>query len=337
MKPTDRIVTLVTTGRRFALFVVALALLDTVASRTLAQTDGIGPPPGRLVDVGGYRLHLNCVGTGSPTVVIEAGASSFALDFALVQPKVAKVTRTCSYDRAGSGWSEQRLNTETPARVVSDLRSLLDKAGEKGPFVLVGASRGGVFVRLFQADYPADVAGMVLIDPTAEDQLFLFFEGRAVAITSLTPEQHRSLQPKAPVSVPTRQPQTGPPFDALPPDLYATRIALDRKLIASVPASVPADVVVEYATGDYQMLSRLSAMRRTTPEQLGDLPFIVLTRGRGSSAAQQAAHADIARMSRAGRHQVVPDSYHEIHLSHPDVVVQAVAEVVGQARTRTRQ
>ena len=81
-----------------------------------------------------------------PTVVIEAGASSFAIDFALVQPEVAKATRVCSYNRAGSGWSNERPDVETPIRVVRELRALLDAAGEKGPFVLVGASRGGLYV-----------------------------------------------------------------------------------------------------------------------------------------------------------------------------------------------
>src|SRR5687768_12578310 len=134
---------------------MTLALLTSTAP-VLTQNTDAGPPVGRLVDVGGRRLHLHCSGTAATTVVIEAGASSFAIDFALVQPEVAKATRVCSYDRAGSGWSEARPDVETPIRVVRDLRALLDAAGEKGPFVLVGASRGGLYVRLFQAEYPAD-------------------------------------------------------------------------------------------------------------------------------------------------------------------------------------
>ena len=299
----------------------------------LAQSADVGPPPGRLVDIGGRKLHFHCTGNGSPTVVIEAGASAFAIDFALAQPEIAKTTRVCSYDRAGSGWSDPRPDVETPLRVIRDLHALLERAGEKGPFVLVGASRGGVFVRLYQVEYPQDVAGMVLIDPTAEDQLFVMFQGRAVAITSLTSEQHRAMQPTAAVSVPSRQPQTGAPFDRLPAELYATRVALDRRLIASAPPSVPAAVVAEYSTGDYTMLTRLSAARKATPTPLGEMPLIVLTRGRGSSAAQQAAHAEIAGMSRIGRHTVVENAYHEIHLSHPEVVAKAITEVVAQART----
>src|SRR5687767_6187517 len=171
------------------------AMLLLLALLLGVQQVEIGSAPGRLIDIGGRRLHLHCTGNGSPTVLIEAGASSFAIDFALVQPQIAQATRVCSYDRARSGWSDPRPDVDTPIRVIRDLRRLLDTAGEKGPFVMVGASRGGVFVRLFQAEYPSDVAGLVLIDPTAEDRLFVMHEGKAVALTSLTPEQHRATQP----------------------------------------------------------------------------------------------------------------------------------------------
>ena len=313
----------------------SLFVLASLVAPAAAQ-DRVEAPPGRLVDIGGRRLHLHCTGSGSPTVVIEAGASAFSIDFALVQPGVSKTTRVCSYDRAGSGWSDARTDVETPMRVIRDLRTLLDTAGEKGPFVLVGASRGGVFVRLFQAEYPADVAGMVLIDPTAEDRLYVNFQGTVAALTSLTPEQHRSMQPPAGamIPIPTRQLQTGAPFDRLPKPLYETRVALDRKLIAAMPPTISGQVVAESSAGDYAMLSRLSAARKATPTLLGDLPLIVLSRGLNASPEQHAAHAEISRMSRNARHLVVADSYHEIHLSHPEVVVAAVGDVVAAVRTK---
>ena len=313
----------------------SLAVFASLVAPTTTQNE-VGSPLGRLVDIGGRRLHLHCTGSGSPTVVVEAGASSFAIDFSLVQPDVSRTTRVCSYDRAGSGWSDARPDVETPIRVIRDLRTLLDTAGEKGPFVLVGASRGGVFVRLFQAEYPTDVAGMVLIDPTAEDRLYVNFQGAVAALTSLTPEQHRSTQPSASavIPIPTRQPQTGAPFDRLPPPLYATRVALDRKLIASMPSTVSGQIVAQSGTGDYSMLSRLSAARKATPTLLGDLPVIVLSRGLKASPEQHAAHAEISRMSRNARHLVVADSHHEIHLSHPDVVVAAIRDVVGSVRAK---
>lgn len=132
-------------------FVVAAALVAT------AIAQDAGAPLGRLVDIGGRRLHLHCTGTGSPTVVIEAGASSFSVDFSLVQPEVSKTTRVCSYDRAGSGWSDARSDVETPLRVIRDLSTVLDSAGEKGPFVMVGAEES-LFVcsmRSIRATLPA--------------------------------------------------------------------------------------------------------------------------------------------------------------------------------------
>lgn len=311
--------------RMHASWIVGLMFLLGLVTGPAAQ-DALGPPPGRLIDVGGHRLHLWCLGSGSPTVIFEAGASAFALDFSLVQPEIAKTTRVCSYDRAGSGWSDARPEVETPLRVIADLRALLQAAGEMGPFVMVGASRGGLYVRLYQAEYPADVAGLVLIDPAVEDQLFTMFEGKGVAITDLTAEQYESMQPPAAtvIPIPTRQPQTGAPFDRLPEALYARRIELDRRLIASMPATVTGAIAAEFGIADHAMLSRLNTARKGTSAVLGDLPLAVLTRGRGG---QPDAHADLAQMSRNGRHVIVPDAYHEIHLSDPDAVVKAVTNV----------
>jgi pimeloyl-ACP methyl ester carboxylesterase len=136
------------------------------------------------------------------------------------------------------------------------------------------------------------------------------------------------------IPIKARSPQTGAPFDRLPPPLYATRVALDRKLIASIPPTISGKVVAESAIGDHAMLSRLSAARKATPMQLGDLPVIVLSRGLDPSPERHAAHAEISRMSRNARHVVVADSYHEIHLSHPDAVVAAIRDVVASVRAK---
>src|SRR5947208_16307807 len=124
-----------------------LALLSACCVGTLlvAQPEGIGPPPGRLIDLGGRKLHLYCTGSGSPTVVLEAGASAFAIDWSLVQPEIARTNHVCSYDRAGFGWSDPRVEVDTPARVVFYLHAGLAAAGEKPPYVLVRAHFGGIY------------------------------------------------------------------------------------------------------------------------------------------------------------------------------------------------
>ena len=123
------------------------------------------PPPGQLVDVGGHRLHLNCAGTGSPTVVIDAGLGDWSASWSSwVQPEAARTTRVCTYDRAGMGYSEPGPLPRTAEHFAAELHTLLLRAGVPGPYVLVGHSAGGLPVRVFAHAYAADVAGVVLIE-----------------------------------------------------------------------------------------------------------------------------------------------------------------------------
>lgn len=128
-------------------------------------------PPGELVDVGPAELHLYCTGMGRPTVVLEAGATGFAQSWAWIQHDVSASTRTCSYDRAGLGWSENGTARHDGRSIARNLNALLARAGEPRPYVLVGHSMGGAFVRIFADTYPEQVAGLVLLDPVHEDQL----------------------------------------------------------------------------------------------------------------------------------------------------------------------
>jgi len=123
------------------------------------------PPPGVLVNIGGHRLHLNCSGEGSPTIVLDAALGGSSLSWSLVQPAVSRQTRTCSYDRAGFGWSDAGPMPRTAARLAHELRVLLERAGIPAPFVLVGHSFGGLVMRTFASRYRTDVAGLVLVDP----------------------------------------------------------------------------------------------------------------------------------------------------------------------------
>jgi pimeloyl-ACP methyl ester carboxylesterase len=123
--------------------------------------------PGRLVDVGGHQLHIYCIGNGSPTVVLEAGAAGMSAAWGWVQPAIAKVTRVCSYDRAGLGWSEAGDRSYDPAAVAPALNTLLDRSGEHAPFVLAGHGLGAAFATLYAASFRDTVAALVLIDPPA--------------------------------------------------------------------------------------------------------------------------------------------------------------------------
>ncbi len=126
------------------------------------------PPPGQLVDIGGHRLHLHCVGQGSPTVVLDAGLGAFSLDWGAVQPQIATSTRVCAYDRAGLGWSEPGPRPRSPQQFADELHTLLTNAGVEGPYVIVAHSISGKTARLFASQHPKDVAGMVLVDARHE-------------------------------------------------------------------------------------------------------------------------------------------------------------------------
>ncbi|MGK5111834.1 alpha/beta hydrolase [Geodermatophilus sp. CPCC 205506] len=120
--------------------------------------------PGRSYDVGGYELHLACTGSGGPTVVLQSGLGEFSSSWARVAPAVAGTTRVCAYDRAGQGWSDDAPRIQDGLQAAADLHTLLDRAGENGPFVLVGHSTGGSYAMTYAARYPEQVAGLVLLD-----------------------------------------------------------------------------------------------------------------------------------------------------------------------------
>ncbi len=160
---------------RFMVYPVAALMVAAGVGGTAQVAVGdpltaAGPAPGRLVDVGGYRLHLHCVGTGAPTVVLLNGLGETSPQWARVLPPVGDNTRVCAYDRAGQGWSEDSSNPSDATTAATDLHELLAGAGERGPFVLVGHSSGGVHALTYTHLYPSQVAGLVLLDSASPNQ-----------------------------------------------------------------------------------------------------------------------------------------------------------------------
>ena len=120
------------------------------------------PPPGRLVDVNGHLMHINCIGEGGPTVILESGLGTMSADWANVQPQVAKTTRVCSYDRAGTGCSEPGPTPRDPKQIAYELHTLLGKAGIDGPYVLVGQSFGSLYARMYADLHPVSYTHLTL-------------------------------------------------------------------------------------------------------------------------------------------------------------------------------
>jgi len=123
-----------------------------------------------MIDIGARKLHARLEGRGTPVVVFEAGISASSINWAVTQPRVAAFTSTCSYDRAGLGWSDSPRAPFDANRMVADLASLLDRLALPAPYVLVGHSFGGLLVRIFAERYPDKVRGLVLIDPVLAGQ-----------------------------------------------------------------------------------------------------------------------------------------------------------------------
>jgi pimeloyl-ACP methyl ester carboxylesterase len=164
---------------------------ETVA---LASDERSYPMPGQLYDVGGYRLHLDCTGSGGPTVVLLSGLGEFSPSWAHITPAVAESTRVCAYDRAGQGWSDDAPQIQDGVQAASDLNTLLDRAGEDGPYVLVGHSIGGSYAMTYAARYPEQVAGMVLLDASDPYQATPAdgaAEPKAPALLAVTPSLAR--------------------------------------------------------------------------------------------------------------------------------------------------
>ena len=163
------------------------------------------------------------------------------------------------------------------------------------------------------------------------------FQQKVVTIGSLTAEQLRSTLPSTgSVTNSSRSPQTGPPFNRLPPDLYQLRITLDQRLIASVPASVSVDVLRESAEGQRAALARLLESRAKQEHPIGDRPTVVLTRGQDMTPGIAENHAGLARLSANSRHTVIAEAGHEIHLFVPSAVIQAIQDVSTAVRQRSR-
>jgi len=296
-------------------------VLLIAAAVGVAQAQNSAPPyapPGKMVDLGGYRVHLDCEGAGSPTVMIVGG---FSFDWSLVQPEIAKVTRVCTYDASGTAWSEPFPNgsgRECPAWV-NEVRDVLRRGQEKGPYVLVGLSAGAVVARLYAMSYPGEVAGMVLVDhaflPDNKDAV----PAAAGAAKNLdgvdTPPVLLSMTP---VIV---SPEDEPGFDRLP----RAAKELDRWARSMSP-----DVPTEKTTRRCVALAEAASNGRSWP--LGQMPLMVI-RTENDAAAYTELQRHLLSLSRDSRRIVAKGSFHSIEISRPDVAIEGIREVIDAVRS----
>ena len=307
------------------------------------------PPPGRVIDVGGWRLHLNCSGTAKPsqpTVILEAGIGDFSVEWSLVQPGVAAFARVCSYNRAGDGWSQLGPHPRTFHQIVYELHTLLEKAGERPPYVLVGHSYGGWLIRMYASTYSADVAGMVLVEAGADDPLRMTPDGKVVRSSQLATNR-----PVPPVKTSNPLRESDIPAAALT-QMKAGLQSASQHANESPRDKLPADAqrMRTWALGqvghiaaavnpfENEELVLLRAERSKTQFPLGDKPLVVITRGlseetgpdnKANEDEHRKDHAAVATMSRQGKLVVATKSGHHVQLDEPELVVATIKQVVG--------
>jgi pimeloyl-ACP methyl ester carboxylesterase len=306
-------------------FVLALAAAGMIYENISESRDRrFNPVTGRSYDVGGYRMHMDCTGDGSPTVILESGLGDSYLSWRKVQPEIAKFTRVCSYDRAGLGYSDASPRARTSKVMAGELHTLLKAAGVSPPYVLVGHSMGGYNVRIFANLYPNEIAGMVLVDASHPDQDHRFppelkdMEGGWL-------RESEFLEYTAPFGIPRLM-----------------------GLCDQDPLQRAADCNFQSAREGVAEMKAFSesAAQTAATGSLGDLPLAVLSHdpdkpsadlpadlAKPTNDAWEKMQEELARLSTRGTQTIARNSSHYIQIDRPEIVIDAVRKVVEQARS----
>jgi len=303
-------------------------------------------PPGQLIDLGGYKMHLFCTGKGSPTVILSPGSGDFSFDWTLVQPKVAKLTRVCSYDRGGEAWSDLGPMPRTVAQEVFDLHRALAKAGVSAPYILVGHSSGGMVARLFAETYPKEVVGMMLVDGSHEEDTgningkmmtaVALSKGRPIPAvrTNVTSADALDADAVRKIQEMVRkydfmQPHIEPPYDKLPADVQQLQLwAVGQPKHWAATSN-------DYGGEEAERMYKTDQ----AAHPLGNIPLIVLSQDMSKRTDEHAkvhirTQEAMSHYSTQGRQIVVPGAGHHIQLEQPNVVVDAIKEVFVAARKK---
>ncbi|MFF2480424.1 alpha/beta fold hydrolase [Paenibacillus sp. NPDC058071] len=325
-----------------SIIAIALVSIGTIyeqAARSRAATDF--PAPGKLVDIGGRQIHLNCEGQGAPLVVLEAGAdTSGSALWQPVQEQVSRFTRVCSYDRAGIMWSDPAKDKRNSLAIAEDLHKALRAANEQPPYIMVGASMGGPYVMTFTKYYGKEVAGMVLVDASHPDQTARLAQASGEPESDPIPIAFRALAAIA--------------WSGLP------RLVLPDAEVPELPSQT-AKAITAYQTTSLRAAFAEAAVfedslrEAGTFRTLGNLPLAVLSRGKPwdafseaertasgltrelfnrTEAAWASMQAEEASWSSNSSHQVLADSSHVMQLERPDAIIAVIKDVFEKASTR---
>jgi pimeloyl-ACP methyl ester carboxylesterase len=311
------------TGKAILWLVIALLVLDIVGAiyQTIAtaRAERAHPPPGKMIDVGDHRMHIDCVGQGSPTVVLDTALGAMSASWVRVQQEVSGTTRVCAYDRAGMGWSQSGPEPRDAKQVAGELHALLEGAGIDGPYVLVGHSFGGLYMQTYAARYPEEVAGVALIESSHPEQFSRLPEARN------SYEQIKLLYTVASLLAPigvVRLFNLSP----APPEL-------PHQQRAQIAALNPSTRQVSTTAQEFRATPQSTAQARSL-RSLGDKPLAVVSAGTQSSGWLE-LQDDLATISPNSMHRVVKEATHTsvvYERSDAQATSAAIVEVVAAVR-----
>jgi sugar lactone lactonase YvrE/pimeloyl-ACP methyl ester carboxylesterase len=327
--------------KRIALIVGGLIVVSVLAGASYEQimrwrAAREFPAQGRLIDIGGRRMQIDCRGSGTPIVVFEAGLDSIgSLSWSAVHDAVAATTRACAYSRAGIMWSEPRAGKFEPDSVARDLHALLVAAGERAPFVMVGHSLGGPYIMNFTRLYPQEVAGLVFVDASHPEQL-----ERMAQAAGKKMDMGKGMLKTADALSWTGIPRLVETHTVNPTIPAQAKLAEDayfsRSLSSALQELESLDATLSAAGRLRQLEDRpMVVLTATKPYPAATLKAMQMTTEQGLriQAAWKEMHNEEASWSHRSRHELVPNATHYIQFDRPDVVIAAVREVVADIRS----
>lgn len=316
-----------------AVLAVAAGWLYNRAARSAAIHDY--PPPGRIVSLDTHDMHIDCRGEGGPTVVLESGMDPLgSMSWTLQHDRMALLTRTCAYDRAGIAWSDTGPRPRDGERIASELHETLTRAGETGPFVLVAQSMGGPYARIFAGRYADRIAGIMLVESSHPEQF-----DRLPKNESFSPPPDiliRAMPLLREIGVVRLLMQEELRFKSLPADRQQALFAVSAGSMATV-------------LSEFGQITKTLAQANAV-QSFGDLPLIVLSSAEPPDASRipdmhqddvDAGHAiwlemqqELAGLSSRGTYLPIPDASHYMQLSNTDVIVEALKSLLQQIAAR---
>jgi pimeloyl-ACP methyl ester carboxylesterase len=299
---------------------VILLLAVGALYQAIASSRSLHHPPGSLIDVGGYRMHLYCTGQGAPAVILDAGHGDSWMTWRNVQPRIAEFTRVCSYDRAGMGWSDPSPKPRTSNAIAAELHTLLHTGSIPAPYILVGHSLGGMNMRAYAGAYPEDVAGVVLVDSSHPDQM------------ARLPDAVKKMEGR---------------FEVLMAAIrYAMPFGIPRIIGLCDPGAT-----AECGSGPLrEMELELASLEESSSQvravqALGDKPLRVLSRdpataiplvsadvARSANRTWQQLQEELTNLSSNSTRVVAIGSGHYVYRDRPDLFVDTVRDLVAKTR-----